>query len=313
MAYNQYGNDLEMISAILCAGLYPNVVQCKRRGKRTAFYTKEVGKVDIHPASVNAGVHLFPLPFMVYSEKVKTASIFIRDSTLISDYALLMFGGNLISSKTGDGIEMLEGYLHFSASRSVLELIKKLRGELDKLLNRKIKDPGLDISIEGKGVVAAVVELLQSKNVSEVCEIVDETSEFPCSLSETMISFVGYHSVAVVPVLVSFHLPACGSTSIPSLLSANQISHCTYRVRMNVVPRYLRCNFWNGILKKSARNLSWVGGALGLTRRGFLKDSHSQEGCLQESSILAASSLLGYIGFNKAKINEEQISAKDRE
>lgn len=123
-AYNQYSNDLEMVCAILCAGLYPNVVQCKRRGKRTALYTKEVGKVDIHPASVNAGVHLFPLPFMVYGEKVKTTSIYIRDSTNISDYALLMFGGNLIPSKTGDRIEMLDGYLHFSASKSVLELIQ---------------------------------------------------------------------------------------------------------------------------------------------------------------------------------------------
>ncbi|KAM7505061.1 hypothetical protein LguiB_003965 [Lonicera macranthoides] len=164
-AYNQYSNDLEMVCAILCAGLYPNVVQCKRRGKRTAFYSKDVGKVDIHPASVNAGVHLFPLPFMVYSEKVKTSSIYIRDSTNISDYALLMFGGNLIPSKTGEGIEMLEGYLHFSASKSVLVLIRKLRGELDKLLKRKIEEPGLDISVEGKAVVAAVVELLHSQNV----------------------------------------------------------------------------------------------------------------------------------------------------
>ncbi|PON40001.1 RNA helicase, ATP-dependent DEAH box [Trema orientale] len=164
-AYNQYNQDLEMVCAILCAGLYPNVVQCKRRGKRSAFYTKEVGKVDIHPASVNAGVHLFPLPYMVYSEKVKTTSIFIRDSTNISDYALLLFGGNLIPSQTGEGIEMLNGYLHFSASRSVLELIRKLRGELDKLLNRKIEEPGFDIATEGKGVVAAAVELLHSQNV----------------------------------------------------------------------------------------------------------------------------------------------------
>ncbi|XLU78163.1 hypothetical protein S245_001584 [Arachis hypogaea] len=94
-AYNQYSHDLEMVCVILCAGLYPNVVQCKRRGKRTAFYTKEVGKVDIHPASVNARVHLFPLPYMVYSEKVKTTSIYVRDSTNILDYALLLFGGNL--------------------------------------------------------------------------------------------------------------------------------------------------------------------------------------------------------------------------
>ncbi|KAK4281729.1 hypothetical protein QN277_013190 [Acacia crassicarpa] len=164
-AYNQYGHDLEMVCAILCAGLYPNVVQCKRRGKRTAFYTKEVGKVDIHPASVNAGIHLFPLPYMVYSEKVKTTSIYIRDSTNISDYALLLFGGNLTPSETGEGIGMLGGYLHFSASKSVIELMRKLRGELDKLLNRKIEEPGLDISAEGKGVVAAAIELLHSQNV----------------------------------------------------------------------------------------------------------------------------------------------------
>ncbi|XP_015900441.3 DExH-box ATP-dependent RNA helicase DExH1 isoform X2 [Ziziphus jujuba] len=164
-AYNQYSHDLEMVCAILCAGLYPNVVQCKKRGKRTAFFTKEVGKVDIHPASVNAGVHLFPLPYMVYSEKVKTTSIFIRDSTNISDYALLLFGGNLIPSKTGEGIEMLGGYLHFSAPKTTIELIRKLRGELDRLFKKKIEEPRLDISKEGKGVVAAVVELLHSQHV----------------------------------------------------------------------------------------------------------------------------------------------------
>ncbi|KAK6126529.1 hypothetical protein DH2020_039733 [Rehmannia glutinosa] len=148
-AYNQYSDDLEMVCAILCAGLYPKVVQCKRRGKRTALYSKEVGKVDIHPASVNAGVHLFPLPYMVYSEMVKTTSIYLRDSTNISDYALLMFGGNLSPSKSGDGIEMLGGYLHFSASKT------KLREELDKLLTRKIEEPGLDVTVEGKSVVAS--------------------------------------------------------------------------------------------------------------------------------------------------------------
>ncbi|KAF6988984.1 hypothetical protein CFC21_006388 [Triticum aestivum] len=124
-AYNHYGKDLEMVSAVLCAGLYPNVIQCKRRGKRTAFYTKDVGKVDIHPSSVNAGVQQFPLPYLVYSEKVKTASIYVRDSTNISDYALLLFGGSLRPSNTGEGIEMLGGYLHFSAPKRIIELIQK--------------------------------------------------------------------------------------------------------------------------------------------------------------------------------------------
>ncbi|KAK3157762.1 hypothetical protein QOZ80_2AG0127610 [Eleusine coracana subsp. coracana] len=164
-AYNHYGSDMEMVCAVLCAGLYPNVVQCKRRGKRTAFYTKDVGKVDIHPSSVNAFVNQFPLPYLVYSEKVKTASIYVRDSTNISEYALLLFGGSLSPSKTGEGIEMLGGYLHFSAPKRILELIQRLRGELDKLLHRKIEDPAVDIFSEGKGVVAAAVELLHSQDV----------------------------------------------------------------------------------------------------------------------------------------------------
>jgi hypothetical protein len=129
-----------MVCAVLCAGLYPNVVQCKRRGKRTAFYTKDVGKVDIHPSSVNAGIHQFPLPYLVYSEKVKTASIYVRDSTNISDYALLLFGGSLSESKTGEGIEMLGGYLHFSAPRRIIELIQvSLTSLQDNLFELKKK------------------------------------------------------------------------------------------------------------------------------------------------------------------------------
>eukprot|EP01018_Ginkgo_biloba_P016943 Gb_40990 [translate_table: standard] len=163
-AYDQYSADTEMVCAILCAGLFPSVVQCKQRGKRTAFFTKEDGKVDLHPSSVNARVNSFPLPYLVYSDKVKTTSIYIRDSTNISNYALLMFGGSHIPSQSGQGIEMLGGYLHFSASSKTMQLIQNLREELDKLLQRKILEPGLDIPVMGKGVVAAVVELLHSEN-----------------------------------------------------------------------------------------------------------------------------------------------------
>ncbi|KAH9329485.1 hypothetical protein KI387_001593 [Taxus chinensis] len=163
-AYNWYGADTEMVSAVLCAGLFPNVVQCKRRGKGQSFFTKQDGRVYLHPSSVNSFVSSFPLPYLVYSEKVKTTDIFIRDSTNISDYALLMFGGSLAPSQSGQEIEMLGGYLHFSASKRIMQLVQNLRAELDRILQRKIDNPGLDISVVGKGVVAAVVELLHSDN-----------------------------------------------------------------------------------------------------------------------------------------------------
>lgn len=44
-------------------------------------------------------------------------------------------------------------------------VVQRLRGEVDKLLNKKIEDPSLDITVEGKGVVSAVVELLHSQSI----------------------------------------------------------------------------------------------------------------------------------------------------
>eukprot|EP01018_Ginkgo_biloba_P025644 Gb_33245 [translate_table: standard] len=162
--YNRYSVDFEIVSAVLCAGLFPCVVQCKQQGKRMAFFTKEDGRVSLHPSSVNSNVQSFPRPYMVYSDKVRTTNIYIRDSTNISDYALLMFGGSLTPSQSGQGIEMLGGYLHFSASKRTLELVQNLREALDRLLQRKIDEPSLDIHTEGRGVVPAVVELLHCQN-----------------------------------------------------------------------------------------------------------------------------------------------------
>lgn len=160
--YNRYSADLEMVRAVLCSGLFPSVVQCKPRGKRVAYFTREDGKVEHHPVSVNARVGRLPHPWLVYSEKVKTTGIYIRDSTNISDYALLMFGGSLIPNKSGDGVEMLGGYLQFSATQKIAQLVQDLRRELDTLLQRKIEQPQLDIHAEGKGVVNAVLELLHT-------------------------------------------------------------------------------------------------------------------------------------------------------
>lgn len=57
---------------------------------------------------------------------------------------------------------MLGGYLHFSAPEKTMKIVKNLRWELDRLLQRKIDEPGLDITVVGKGIVAAVIELLHS-------------------------------------------------------------------------------------------------------------------------------------------------------
>lgn len=45
--------------------------------------------------SVNARDSKIPYPWLVFNEKIKVKSVFLRDSTAISDSMLLLFGGSI--------------------------------------------------------------------------------------------------------------------------------------------------------------------------------------------------------------------------
>eukprot|EP00850_Spirogloea_muscicola_P021523 SM000252S09075 [mRNA] locus=s252:79854:86589:- [translate_table: standard] len=160
--YNRLGTDLEAVRAVLVAGLFPSVAQIKRKGRRVEFFTREDGRVAPHPSSVNAREGDFREPWLVYGEKVKTKEIYLRDTSAVSDYALLLFGGEL-SPRAGDGgFDMLGGYLQFSATPKTAQLVHELRAQLDQLLQRKIDNPHLDLHSKGRVVMTAVMELLHS-------------------------------------------------------------------------------------------------------------------------------------------------------
>lgn len=102
---------------------------------------------------MNAWVGQFPGQWLVYSEKVKSAAIYIRDSSLVPDLALLLFGGRLekvsaddaaaarpfsggggASAGAGGSIAMLGGWANFNTEGGVAELVLGLRARLDALL-----------------------------------------------------------------------------------------------------------------------------------------------------------------------------------
>lgn len=121
------------------------------------------GKVECHPSSVNSEFGAsFPFPWLVYCEKVKTSGVYIRDSTCVPAYAVLLLGGDLdedsddggFSGAAGDTaggdsgvIRVCGGHYTFSAPRDVLALVRKLRREIDSLLDAKARNPGLDFTV----------------------------------------------------------------------------------------------------------------------------------------------------------------------
>ena len=52
-------------------------------GKKMKYFCRDIGRVFMHPSSVNLQVGKFESPWLVYSERVETARVYVRDNTMV--------------------------------------------------------------------------------------------------------------------------------------------------------------------------------------------------------------------------------------
>ncbi|GMP40991.1 hypothetical protein CsSME_00011248 [Camellia sinensis var. sinensis] len=157
---NRLSHNQSLVRAIICSGLFPGISSVVHRETSMSFKTMDDGQVLIYANSVNARYQTIPYPWLVFGEKVKVNTVFIRDSTGVSDSILILFGGNLNHGVLAGHLKMLEGYIEFFMDPSLLDCYVKLKEELDKLLQKKLQDPSLDIQKAGKYLMLAVQELV---------------------------------------------------------------------------------------------------------------------------------------------------------
>ncbi|XP_024023595.1 DExH-box ATP-dependent RNA helicase DExH3 isoform X1 [Morus notabilis] len=143
---NLFSHNEHLIRSIICAGLFPglcSVVQNKE--KSIVLKTMEDGQVLLYSNSVNGGVPKIPYPWLVFNEKVKVNSVFIRDSTAVSDSVLLLFGGSISMGGLDGHLKMLGGYLEFFMTPESAKMYLYLKKELDELIQMKLLNPQMDI------------------------------------------------------------------------------------------------------------------------------------------------------------------------
>ncbi|XP_015774501.1 PREDICTED: ATP-dependent RNA helicase DHX36-like [Acropora digitifera] len=173
---NRNSENLKLVKAILCAGLYPNVAKIEhhRTFKRPPILrTFEDGRVYLHPKSVNAQVIVFDDNFLIYHEKMKSSSLFLYDSTMIAPFPLLFFGGDItVFKEEGQETVAVDDFIKFKSPTRIANLVKELRVELDKLLKQKIAQPKMKLSA-GTGVgskenalLRAIIDLITSEENS---------------------------------------------------------------------------------------------------------------------------------------------------
>ncbi|XP_057415627.1 DExH-box ATP-dependent RNA helicase DExH3 [Lotus japonicus] len=160
--HNTWSREDHLVRAVICAGLYPGVSSVVNKDKSISLKTMEDGQVLLYGNSVNGRVSKIPYPWLVFNEKVKVNSVFLRDSTGISDSMLLLFGGNISRGGLDGHLKMLGGYLEFFMKPELAKTYLTLKREMDELIQKKLLDPMLNIQSHDK--LLSALRLLVSED-----------------------------------------------------------------------------------------------------------------------------------------------------
>ena len=177
----------KLLVSLLCAALYPNVVQIlspKTKFKQTAagamakvtsiedlrFRTKFDGWVHLHPSSVvSRSDKAMESAYIVFHEKIKTSRVFVRECSLVPIYSMVLFGGSGVDVELQRGqfvLSMEDGWIKFVTFNHVIaECLKEMRRELDRILEDKIAKPEMDLTknVKGKLIIDTIVNLIHKE------------------------------------------------------------------------------------------------------------------------------------------------------
>ncbi len=187
-ASNNNSQNQGLIKAILCAGLYPNIIVAprtvvskappKKSDKKVgenAFRSHTKGEVYLHPSTIAFDESKLDSRYCCYHELVRTSKTYVRDCTTVSPFALLLFGGTLEVYQT-HGVCSVDGWLKFRIDAKPATLIKYLRGKMERLLFQKIVSPHEDVieSDEGKALIQSISRLFESEHNLQTTRIQEE-------------------------------------------------------------------------------------------------------------------------------------------
>lgn len=110
---NQNSENVGVLKGALVAGLYPNIAKIKSPPKKYIKTANGALAVDadpselkfydfservfLHPGSFNFECGKFSDSYLAYFSKIQTGKVYLRDSTCVSAWPIVLFGGKLTS------------------------------------------------------------------------------------------------------------------------------------------------------------------------------------------------------------------------
>lgn len=97
--------------------------------------------------------------------QMRTSQTFLRDTTVVSPLALLLFGGQL-EVVHGEGYVLVDKWIRIRAAAPTAVLVQRLRNGLDTLLQQKIKQPSSDWGSQASELIDTIIKMLQDEEAA---------------------------------------------------------------------------------------------------------------------------------------------------
>lgn len=156
--------EIALLKAVLAAGLYDNVgkIICTKSvdvtEKLACIVETAQGKAQVHPSSVNRDLQTYG--WLLYQEKIRYARVYLRETTLITPFPVLLFGGD-IEVQHRERLLSVDGWIYFQAPVKIAVIFKQLRVLIDCVLRKKLENPKM--SLEDDKILQIITELIKTE------------------------------------------------------------------------------------------------------------------------------------------------------
>ncbi|XP_029433064.1 ATP-dependent RNA helicase DHX29 [Rhinatrema bivittatum] len=157
--------EIALLKAVLTAGLYDNVgkilyAQSVDITEKLACVVETAqGKAQVHLSSVNRDLQTYG--WLLYQEKVKYAKVYLKETTLISPFPVLLFGGD-IEVQHREHLLTVDSWIYFQAPVKIAVIFKQLRVLIESVLRKKLENPKM--SLEDDKILQSITELIKAEN-----------------------------------------------------------------------------------------------------------------------------------------------------
>ena len=155
--YDKNSKHERIVSAVICAGLYPNLAFAKKSPSKeeTALWHKDE-RVFFHKQSVNWKKKWLETEWVAFHEKFATNRVHICNTTLIHPFSILLFGGP-IKVKHLERIVVVDNWIELKVAAQTGVMFRELRLEIARLLESRFHSQNLKSQND---ILEGVVRLL---------------------------------------------------------------------------------------------------------------------------------------------------------